>query len=89
MIARIVEADGPDSFQGVEFGLSESIDSIKERLRREDETPRFDEKIDAEDEFLEQLDRLEELETVVINAENAIDSAKSKILILSMTFTNR
>ena len=88
-IARIAEADGPDSFQGVEFGLSESIDSIKERQRREDETPRFDEKIDAEGEFLEQLDRLEELETVVSNAENAIDSAKSKILILSMTFTNR
>ena len=88
-IARIAEADGPDSFQGVEFGLSESIDSIKERLRREDETPRFDEKIDTEGEFLEQLDRLEELETVVSNAENAIDSAKSKILILSMTFTNR
>ena len=89
VIARIVEADGPDSFQGVEFGLSESIDSIQERQRREDETPRFDEKVDAEDEFLEQLDRLEELETVVTNAENAIDSAKSKILILSMTFTNR
>ncbi len=88
-IARIAEADGPDSFQGVEFGLSESIDSIQERQRREDETPRFDEKIDAESEFLEQLDRLEELETVVSNAENAIDSAKSKILILSMTFTNR
>ena len=88
-IARITEADGPGSFQGVEFGLSESIDSIQERQRREDETPRFDEKIDAEDEFLEQLDRLEELETVVSNAENAIDSAKSKILILSMTFTNR
>jgi len=88
-IARIAEAEGPDSFQGVEFGLSESIDSIQERQRREDETPRFDEKIDAEDEFLEQLDRLEELETVVSNAENAIDSAKSKILILSMTFTNR
>ena len=88
-IARIAEADGPDSFQGVEFGLSESIDSIQERQRREDETPRFDEKIDTEGEFLEQLDRLEELETVVSNAENAIDSAKSKILILSMTFTNR
>ena len=88
-IARIAEADGPDSFQGVEFGLSESIDYIQERQRKEDETPRFDEKINAEDEFLEQLDRLEELETVVSNAENAIDSAKSKILILSMTFTNR
>jgi len=88
-IARIAEADGPDSFQGVEFGLSESIDSIKERMRSEDETPRFDEKTDAEGEILEQLDRLEELETVVSNAENAIDSAKSKILILSMTFTNR
>ena len=88
-IARIAEADGPDSFQGVEFGLSESIDSIKERQRREDKTPQFDEKIDPEGEFLEQLDRLEELETVVSNAENAIDSAKSKILILSMTFTNR
>ena len=88
-IARIAEADGPDSFQGVEFGLSESIDSIQERQRREDETPRFDERIDIEGEFLEQLDRLEELETVVSNAENAIDSVKSKIIILSMTFTNR
>ena len=88
-IARIAEADGPDSFQGVEFGLSESIDSIQERQRREDETPRFDEEIDTEGEFLEQLDRLEELETVVSNAENAIDSAKSKFLILSMTFTSR
>ncbi len=88
-IARIAEADGADSFRGVEFGLSESIDSIQERQRREDETPRFDEEIEAEDEFLEQLDRLEELETVVNNAESAIDSAKSKILILSMTFTNR
>ena len=88
-IARIAEADGPDSFQGVEFGLSESIGSIQERQRREDETPRFDEEIEAEDELLEQLDRLEELETVVSNAENAIDSAKSKFLILSMTFTNR
>ena len=88
-IARIAEAGGPDSFQGVEFGLSESIDSIQERQRREDETPRFDEKIDAEDEFLEQLDRLEELETFVSNAENVIDSVKSKILILSMTITNR
>ena len=88
-IARIAEADGPDSFQGVEFGLSESIDSIKERQRREDETPRFDEKIDPEGEFLEQLDRLDELETIVSNAENAVDSAKRKLLILSMTFTNR
>ena len=89
VIARIVEADGYDIFQMVEFGLSESIDSINERQKSEDNTPRFDEKIDAEGEFLEQLDRLEELETVVSNAENAIDSAKSKILILSMTFTNR
>jgi len=89
VISRIVEADGYDIFQMVEFGLSESIDSIRERLKREDETPHFDEEIDPEGEFLEQLDRLEELETVVSNAENAIDSAKSKILILSMTFTNR
>ena len=88
-IARITESDGTDSFQDVEFGLSESIDSIKERQRSEDKIPRFDEKVDAEGEFLEQLDRLEELETVVSNAENAIDSAKSKFLILSMTFTNR
>ena len=88
-IARIVEADGSDSFQGVEFGLAESIDSIQERQRREDKTPRFDERIDAEDEFLEQLDRLEEIETVVSNAESAVDSVKSKILILSMTLTNR
>ena len=47
------------------------------------------EEVEAEDEFLEQLDRLEELETVVNNAENTIDSAERKFLILSMTFTNR
>jgi len=32
---------------------------------------------------------LEELETLIENAENAIDAAKSKTLILSLTLTNR
>ena len=35
------------------------------------------------------IKRLEELETIVENMENAIDAAASKSLILSMTFTNR
>ena len=44
---------------------------------------------DTEGDILDRLDRLEELETIVENAENAIDAASSKILNLSMTFTNR
>jgi len=85
----IAKADGADSFQGVEFGQSEPIGSIQERLKSEDKTPRLEEEPDTEGDILDRLDRLEELETIVENAENAIDAAKSKNLILSMTFTNR
>jgi len=85
----IAKADGAGSFQEVEFGPSEPIGSIKERLKSEDQTPRFDEESDTEGEFLDRLDRLEELETIVENAKNAIDASSSKILNLSMTFTNR
>jgi len=85
----IAKADGADSFQEVEFGQSEPISSIQERLKSEDKTPLYEEEPDTEGELLDRLDRLEELETIVENAENAIDAAKSKNLILSMTFTNR
>ncbi len=86
---KFAKADGTESFQGVEFGPSESVAAIKERLQRDDDTPRFEGEPDTEGELLDRLDRLEELETIVENAENAIDAAKSKNLILSMTFTNR
>jgi hypothetical protein len=86
---NIQNAEGTDSFQEVEFGPSEPIGSIQERLKSEDKTPRLEEEPDTEGELLDRLDRLEELETIVENAENAIDAAKSKNLILSMTFTNR
>ena len=85
----IAKADGTDSFQEVEFGPSEPIVSLQERLKSEDKTPRLEVEPDTEGEILDRLDRLEELETIVENAENAIDAATSKILILSMTFTNR
>jgi len=85
----IAKADGADSFQEVEFGPSEPIGSIQERLKSEDKTPRFEEELDTEGELLDRLDRLEDLETIVENAENAIDAATGKILNLSMTFTNR
>ena len=85
----IAKADGAGSFQEVEFGPSELIGSIQERLKSEDQTPRFDEESDTNGELLDRLDRLEELETIVENAENAIDAATSKTLNLSMTFTNR
>jgi hypothetical protein len=85
----IAKGDGTDSFQEVEFGQSEPIGSIRERLKSEDKNPRFEEEPDTEGELLDRLDRLEELETIVENAENAIDAATSKILNLSMTFTNR
>ena len=85
----IAKADGADSFKEVEFGPSEPIGSIQERLKSEDKTPLYEEEPDTEGELLDRLDRLEELETIVENAENAIDAAKSKNLILSMTFTNR
>ena len=85
----IAKADGSDSFQEVEFGPSEPVGSILDRLKSEDKTPLYEEEPDTEGELLDRLDRLEELETIVENAENAIDSATSKNLILSMTFTNR
>ena len=85
----IAKADGADSFQEVEFGPSEPIGSIQERLKSEDKIPLYQEESDAEGELLDRLDRLEELETIVENMENAIDAVASKSLILSMTFTNR
>ncbi len=85
----IAKGDGTGSFQGVEFGQSEPIGSIRERLKSEDKTPLYQEEPDTEGELLDRLDRLEELETIVENAENAVDAAKIKNLILSMTFTNR
>ena len=85
----IAKADGTDSFKEVEFGPSEPIGSIQERLKSEDKNPRLEGEPDTERELLDRLDRLEELETIVENAENAIDAATSKILNLSMTFTNR
>jgi len=86
---KIVTGESVNSFQEVEFGPSELISTIQERIQSDDETPRFQEEQDDEGRFLEQLDRLEELESIVENAENAIYSSKQKILILSMTFTNR
>ena len=88
-LLKFAKADGNEIFQGEVFGQSESIGSIQERLKSEDKTQRFEEEPDTEGELLDRLDRLEELETIVENAENAIDAAKSKNLILSMTFTNR
>ena len=85
----IAKADSADSFQEVEFGPSEPVGSIQERLKSEDKTPLYEEEPDTEGELLDRLDRLEELETIVENAENAIDAVTSKSLILSMTFTNR
>jgi len=85
----IAKADGADSFQEIEFGQSEPIGSIQERLKSDDKTPLYEEEPDTEGELLDRLDRLEDLETIVENAENAIDAATSKNLILSMTFTNR
>ena len=85
----IAKADGADSFQEVEFGQSEPIGSIQERLKSDDKTPLYEEEPDTEGELLDRLDLLEELETIVENAENSIDALKSKNLILSMTFTNR
>ena len=54
----IAKADGAGSFQEVEFGPSEPIGSIKERLKSEDQTPRFDEESDPNGELLDRLDRL-------------------------------
>jgi len=88
-LLKFAKATGNEILNNEVYGPSESIGSIQERLKREDKTPRLEEEPDAEGELLDRLDRLEELETIVENAENAIDAAKSKNLILSMTFTNR
>jgi len=86
---KIAKSDGANSFQEVQFGQSESVDTLQSRLKRDDETQQFEEEVDREGELLDQLDRLDELETLLENAENAIDAAKIKTLMLSMTFTNR
>jgi len=86
---KIVSGDGAGSFQEVKFGPAELISTIQERMQNDDETPRFQDEQDEEGKFLDQLDRLEDLESIVENAEDAIYSSKQKILILSMTFTNR
>ena len=86
---RIEKSDGTSGFQELQFGQSESIGSLQERLKRDDGTQQFEEEVDKERELFEQLDRLDELETLLENAENAIDEAKTKTLILSMTFANR
>jgi len=86
---KITSSDSVESFNEVEFGPSELISTIQERLKDDDETPRFQEEQDREGRFLEQIDRLEELESLVDNAENAISSAKQKIFVFNMTFTER
>ena len=86
---KIASGDSVDSFKEVKFGPAELIGTIQERLKNDYETPRFHEEQDREGRFLEQIDRLEELETIVDNAENAISSSKQKILVLNMTFTER
>ena len=86
---KIAKADGKDSFQEVQFGESESISSIQSRMKSDDETPNYEEEENKEGDLLQQMDRLDELENILDNAENAIDAAKSRLFILSMTFTNR
>ena len=86
---KIAKADGKDSFQEVQFGESESISSIQSRMKSDDETPNYEEEEKKEGDLLEQMDRLDEMENILDNAENAIDAAKSRLFILSMTFTNR
>ena len=88
-LLKFAKATGNEILNDEEYGPSESVRAIQERLKSEDKTPRFEGEPDTEGELLDRLDRLEELETIVENAENAIDAAKSKNLILSMTFTNR
>ena len=86
---KFANADGTEIFQEVEFGPSESVAAIKERLKRDDETQEFEEEADAEGELLERLERLEELESIIEEWLNEIDASKIKLLILSMTITNR
>jgi len=86
---KIVSGEGVESFKEVKFGPSELISSIQQRLKNDDQTPRFEEEQSDAGRLLDQLDRLEELESIVENAENAIFSSAQKILILSMTFTDR
>ena len=86
---KFAKADGREIFTKVIFGLSESVKDIKDRLQRDDDTPRYEEESDAERELLEQLDQLEEIVKILENALESIDAMKGKTLILSMTFTNR
>jgi len=86
---KFAKADGREIFKKVIFGLSESVKDIKDRLQRDDDTPRYEEESDAERELLEQLDQLEEIVKILENALESIDAMKRKTLILSMTFTNR
>ncbi len=60
---------------GVIPGPAKPIDEFAQRAERA-----------LDDEW---LDRIDETNSIIDNAENAIDAMKSKTLILSMTFTNR
>ena len=89
MLLKIVSGEGSEGFNEIKFGPAELISTIQQRLQNDDETPRFEDEQDESGRFLEQLDRLEELESIVENAENTIYSTKQKILTLSVSFTNR
>ena len=86
---KIAKGDGKESFQQVQFGKSESVGSIQSRIKNNDKTSNFEEENNNEGGVMDQLDRLNELENTLANAQSAIDAAKSKTLILNMTFTNR
>ena len=58
-------------------------------MKNNDKTSNFEEENNNEGGVMDQLDRLNELENTLANAQSAIDAAKSKTLILNMTFTNR